>query len=133
MLPAGDIDLPHALPVVAGVAAFLGHLFPVYLRFRGGKGVATGAGVVAVLVHPVVTVGVLAAWGLVLAVTRYVSLASISAAALLFGLQLWWTWPSSWDRANVVVTVFCAIGAALVCIRHHANIRRLLQGAEHRL
>ena len=133
-LPPIDVELPpDTLPVVAGVAAFLGHMLPVYLRFRGGKGVATGLGVIAVLVHPVVTLAVLAAWGLVLAVTRYVSLASIIAAALLFGLQLWWTWPSSWDRAHVVVTLFCAFGAALICLRHHGNIRRLLQGAEHRL
>jgi acyl-phosphate glycerol 3-phosphate acyltransferase len=122
---------PHTLPVVAGVAAFLGHLFPVYLGFRGGKGVATGAGVIAVLV-PVATVIVLAAWGVVLYLTRYVSLASLLAAALLFGLRLT-LYPEPWGADGVVVTLFCLVGALLVFVRHHANIRRLLAGTEPRV
>src|SRR5438270_8440620 len=75
------------LGVTAGLAAFLGHLFPVYLRFRGGKGVATGAGVVAVLL-PVPAVGALLTWVAVLCLTRYVSLASLAAAAILCALRL---------------------------------------------
>jgi glycerol-3-phosphate acyltransferase PlsY len=70
LLPQSEEDLPrNTLPVVAGVSAFLGHLFPIYLRFRGGKGFATGAGVITVLV-PFIALVVLAAWGLVLALTR---------------------------------------------------------------
>jgi glycerol-3-phosphate acyltransferase PlsY len=61
-----------------------------------------------------------------------VSLASLTAAALLLGLRLWWE-PEPWSRANVVVTIFCAVGTGLVFLRHHANIRRLLQGVEHRV
>jgi glycerol-3-phosphate acyltransferase PlsY len=129
--PPSDLEQANVLPVVAGVLAFLGHLFPVYLRFRGGKGVATGLGVIAVLL-PVIALVVLAAWGVVLAITRYVSLASIAAAALLFALRLWWE-PTPWDQANVVVTGFCAVGALLIVVRHHSNIRRLLQGTEPRL
>ena len=125
-------ELPRdTLPVVAGVAAFLGHLFPVYLGFRGGKGVATGAGVIAVLVPPLTGV-VLIAWGVVLFLTRYVSLASIAAAALLLGLRLALT-PGPWDRDHVVVTVFCAVACALVIARHQGNIRRLIKGTEPRL
>jgi acyl phosphate:glycerol-3-phosphate acyltransferase len=123
--------LPHTLPVAAGVAAFLGHLFPVYLGFRGGKGVATGAGVIAVLV-PLATVIVLAAWGVILYLTRYVSLASLLAAVLLFGLRLT-LYPAPWSEGEVVVTLFCLVGALLVFARHHANIRRLLAGTEHRI
>jgi glycerol-3-phosphate acyltransferase PlsY len=127
-----DVELPNdTLPVVAGVAAFLGHLFPIYLRFRGGKGVATGAGVIAVLV-PVIALVVVLAWGLVLALTRYVSLASLTAAVLLFGLRLCWA-EHPWDSKHLVVTLFCAIGASLVFLRHSSNIRRLLQGTEHRI
>src|SRR5262249_5876528 len=78
LLPAADVPR-EALTVAAGVAAFLGHLFPVYLRFRGGKGVATGAGVVAVLV-PVPALAAFLPWLVVVFATRYMSVASISAA-----------------------------------------------------
>jgi acyl-phosphate glycerol 3-phosphate acyltransferase len=127
-----DLDLPpESLPVLAGVAAFLGHLFPIYLGLRGGKGVATGAGVIAILV-PVVTLLVFLAWAVVLAATRYVSLASLTAAVLLFLLRLVLT-DSPWSRPEVVITLFCALGSALVLVRHQSNIRRLLAGTEHRL
>jgi glycerol-3-phosphate acyltransferase PlsY len=132
LTPGEDDRLPpDTLAVVAGVSAFLGHLFPVYLRFRGGKGVATGAGVIAVLVPKVAAV-VLLTWLLVLLLSRYVSLASLTAAAVLFGLRLWWA-PAPWDRDHFVVTIFCAVGAGLVFLRHQSNIRRLLRGAEHRI
>lgn len=122
---------PQTLPVVAGVAAFLGHLFPVYLGFRGGKGVATGAGVIAVLV-PLLTVCVLAAWGLVLLATRYVSLASVLAAVLLFALRVI-CYSHPWGDDRLVVTLFCLTGCVLVVVRHHSNLRRLLAGTEPRL
>jgi glycerol-3-phosphate acyltransferase PlsY len=108
LLPQPEELYPHTLPVVAGVAAFLGHLFPVYLRFRGGKGVATGAGVIAVLVPPL-TAWVLGAWAVVLLLTRYVSLASLTAAALLFGLRLALT-GEPWSEGEIVVTLFCLVG-----------------------
>ena len=128
---AGNALPPDSLPVAAGVAAFLGHLFPVYLHFRGGKGVATGVGVVAVLL-PATALAVFAAWLVVLAAFRYVSLASLAAAVLLTVLRLTLTpAPFSWDHA--VVTGFCLFGTALICLRHAANIRRLLHGSENRL
>jgi acyl-phosphate glycerol 3-phosphate acyltransferase len=130
------LDLPTAravqlLGVVAGLAAFLGHLFPVYLRFRGGKGVATGAGVVAMLL-PGPTVGALLTWVAVLCATQYVSVASLAAAAALCALRLLLT-PAPWAEQNVIVTVFCFVAAALVFVRHRANIARLLHGNENRL
>jgi glycerol-3-phosphate acyltransferase PlsY len=123
--------LPDTLPVVAGVAAFIGHLLPIYLRFRGGKGVATGCGVIAMLL-PLITLIVLLVWGLTLALTRYVAVASMTAAALLFVLQLCFT-NKPWSNEHVVVTTFCATGALLVLIRHQSNLRRLRQGTEPRL
>src|SRR5262245_8866466 len=125
-------DLPAGtLPVVAGLAAFLGHLFPVYLRFRGGKGVATGAGVVAVLV-PLPTAGALLTWLLVVSSTRYVSLASLCAAAMLCVLRLGLT-PGPLAPEHRVLTLFCLWATALVFVRHWANVRRLLAGTENRL
>src|SRR5262245_34055123 len=127
-----DVELlPQTLPVVAGVAAFLGHLFPVYLGFRGGKGVATGAGVIAVLV-PLLTLIVVAAWAAVLFTTRFMSLASLTAAVLLFALRLLF-WAEPWARPHLIVTSFCALGSLLVIARHQGNIRRLIAGTEHRL
>src|SRR5262249_13807282 len=78
---------PDLLGVVAGVAALLGHLFPVYLRFHGGKGVATAAGVVTVLL-PGPALGALLAWLVVVSATRYVSFASLCAALVLCLLRL---------------------------------------------
>ena len=123
--------LPHdSLRVAAGVAAFLGHLFPVYLGFHGGKGVATGVGVVAVLL-PLLALLVLAAWVVMLAASRYVSLASLTAAALLSALRLALT-PHPWSEDHRVATAFCLFGTVLVFVRHAGNVRRLLHGSEHR-
>ena len=127
-----DMEVPpHGLAVIAGVAAFLGHLFPVYLGFRGGKGVATGAGVAVALV-PVITLIALACWGLTLAVTRYVVIASLLGAALVFLLQVVWT-PAPWGRDDIVITLFCLFGGVLVFLRHATNLRRLFDGTESRL
>ncbi len=122
------------LGVTAGIAAFLGHLFPIYLRFRGGKGVATGAGVVAVLM-PLPALAALAVWLVVVLLTRYVSLASILAAAALCIAQILLVLMASkpWQMPQIIVTIFCLIAAGLVVARHLANIRRLFAGTENRL
>jgi outer membrane protein assembly factor BamB len=122
---------PNTLPVTAGVSAFLGHLFPVYLRFRGGKGVATGAGVVAVLV-PLPTFGALLTWVVLATTTRYVSFASLCATVVLCALRLGLT-PAPFSPENRVLTLFCFLATAVVFLRHQANIRRLLAGKENRL
>ncbi len=120
--------LPQTLPVLAGISAFLGHLFPIWLGFRGGKGVATGAGVIAVLV-PFLTLLVLVVWGILVYFTRFISLASMLSASLLFVLRIT-LYPAPWSRDHLIVTLFCLLGAILVLIRHHANIRRLFAGTE---
>src|SRR5262249_30565815 len=109
----------------------LGHLFPIYLRFRGGKGVATGAGVVAVL-FPGPSVGALFTWVAVVCLTRFVSLASLAAVSVLCALRLILTTePFAPDQR--ILTVFCFVAAGLVFVRHRANINRLLHGNENRL
>lgn len=122
---------PNLLEATAGVAAFLGHLFPVYLGFRGGKGVATGAGVVAILLPGPALVAVLV-WVLLLIATRFVAIASLGAAVILG------VWPTlftagPFTREHVVVTLFCLTAAVLVFVRHQSNIRRLLAGTEHQI
>ena len=114
-----------ALPAVAAVAAVVGHMFPVWLRFEGGKGVATGLGAFAPLA-PTAAVAALVAFALVAAATRYVSLGSVAGgvalAALAFAL-----------RGPDPVAIAAALTAALVVFRHRANLRRILGGTERRL
>lgn len=116
--------------VLAGVGAFLGHLFPVYLRFRGGKGVATGAGVVVVLL-PLPAVGALLTWVTVVAAFRYVSLASILASVTLCVVHLAQS-REPWGE-ELILTSFCFFAGAAVLLRHQSNLRRLLRGTENQL
>jgi glycerol-3-phosphate acyltransferase PlsY len=114
-------------PLVAGLAAFLGHCFPVWLRFRGGKGVATGAGVVFVFMPGPALAG-LAAW-LVCAVSfRYVSLASVVAALTLCLVQA-----AMAPGLHHARTLFGVLAALLVLVRHRSNVVRLVQRRENQL
>jgi glycerol-3-phosphate acyltransferase PlsY len=117
--------------VSAGLAAFLGHLYPVYLKFRGGKGVATGAGVVAELVPHAALAG-LTAWVATMAAIRYVSVSSIVAAIVLVIAHLLGT-SAPFAGGQWLVSVFCLVAAILVIARHRANIARLREGSEHRI
>jgi acyl-phosphate glycerol 3-phosphate acyltransferase len=121
----------EGLGVWAGLAALLGHLFSIYLRFQGGKGVATAAGVLVVLV-PAAALGALVTWVAVVCGSRYISLASLMAAMALCGFQLALSaFPLSSDA--LIMTVFCFSAALLVVLRHRANITRLWHGNENRL
>jgi len=127
-----DSDWPaDTLPVAAGLAAFLGHLFPIYLRFRGGKGVATGAGVVAVLV-PGPALAAMLFWLVAVVATRYVSLASVLSVFALVGARLAFR-PDPFAADHCLSTSFCLLAAALVILRHRGNLSRLLHGTENRL
>lgn len=120
------------LAALIGLAALAGHLWPVYLRFRGGKGVATGAGVVSVLM-PLPTVLAAMVWGIVAWTSRYVSLSSLAAAVTLVVGQFLYTWPDSWSPPHRAATGLAVIGAVLVFLRHRENIVRLWQGRESKL
>ena len=111
--------------VLGGIAAILGHSASVFLRFKGGKGVATGLGVIAMLM-PAVTGVVFLAWLVIVLVTRYVSLGSIVGAALVPVLAFFFGCPTEY-------TVFGVLAAVLVIVRHHTNITRLLNGTESKI
>jgi glycerol-3-phosphate acyltransferase PlsY len=111
--------------ICAGAAAILGHNYTCWLHFKGGKGIATSAGVLVALVSIPLLI-ILGIWIIVFALTRYVSLASISAAfALPFA-----TWAVKNDGTLVAVT---ATLAALAIYKHKANIKRLINGTENRI
>ncbi len=117
------VDDP-AVALLAGLAAVLGHLFPIWLRFKGGKGVATGLGVLLAASWPI-GVAACAVWLIVAATARLSSLAALAgfAAAPCVALFL--------EEFSVVKLSFTI--AVLVFVRHQANIRRLLAGTEPRI
>lgn len=119
---------PSTLRVLAAALAFLGHLFPIYLRFRGGKGVATGAGTVAVLVPGPAFLAVLF-WIVVMLATRMVSPASLAAIAALVAARIFVT-PEPFAAANVPVTLYVLAGSAFVAFKHRTNVARLIRGEE---
>jgi len=114
-----------ALPAAAAVAAVVGHMFPVWLRFQGGKGVATGLGAFAPLA-PAAALGAIAAFAIVALATRFVSLGSVSGAVVLAGLVIGL-------RGLDPVAAAAAVSAALVVFRHRSNLRRILGGTERRV
>jgi acyl phosphate:glycerol-3-phosphate acyltransferase len=114
-----------ALPAVAAVAAVVGHMFPVWLRFEGGKGVATGLGAFAPLA-PKAALGALVAFGLTALATRFVSLSSVAGGLALAGVAFAVRGPDP-------VAVAAAFTAALVVFRHRSNLRRILGGTERRM
>lgn len=114
-------DTPIAL-LLGGIAAIAGHNWSIFLRFTGGRGVATGLGVIAVLV-PKVTLLIFLVWAVIVYTTRYVSLASI-VAAILVPIGMWFM------GERLEYLYFGIIAALFVVGRHKPNIERLLKGQE---
>jgi len=113
--------------MIAGFAALVGHCFPIWLNFKGGKGVATAAGLFLVLC-PLAFLGSLLLFILVVAFWRYVSLGSIAAAAAM-PLLIYFLWAPR--HAPPPVITFGALAVALLIVyKHDANIQRLVEGAE---
>jgi acyl phosphate:glycerol-3-phosphate acyltransferase len=112
---------------LAALFAILGHMFPVWLKFKGGKGVATGVGVFLALAPKAVLI-VLVIFAAIVAVSRYVSLGSIVASAL-FPIFFLLMYRSNANPATVLLV--CGV-AALIIWKHKDNIRRLASGTEHR-
>jgi len=126
-IPASSDTQLHTLAAFSALMAVLGHMFPVWLGFKGGKGVATGLGVFLALAPLAVLIAVVL-FAVIVAFTRYVSLGSILAAAT-FPVALWWL---ERDLFPAPALAMCVAVALLVIIRHHQNIGRLLKGTESR-
>jgi acyl phosphate:glycerol-3-phosphate acyltransferase len=116
------------LAALAAFVAILGHMFTVWLRFKGGKGVATAAGSFVALAPRALLI-VLVLFVLVVALTRYVSLGSMVAVAA-FPLFVWWVSPA--ERTTIPILLFIAASSLLILVKHRDNIRRLLAGTENR-
>ena len=111
--------------VLAGVFAILGHSCSIFLKFKGGKGVATGLGVIVMLM-PLTALVVFLVWLVLVKWSGYVSLASIVAAALVPIM-------AAVSGCPIEYIVFGAVAACFVIVRHHANIHRLLNGTESKI
>lgn len=112
------------MAVLAAAGAVLGHCFPVWLKFKGGKGMATFVGILLALA-PWVGVAAGATWLVVAALLRYSSLATILAA---LASPAYAYWLADWQRMEVIAAM-----GLLVVLRHHANIRRLVRGRESKI
>ena len=110
-----------------GLAAVIGHIFPIFANFKGGKGVATLLGMIIAL-QPVVAVSCVVVFLLVLYLTRYVSLSSILGAIMLPVSVLW-----IWNENEIMYRIFALLVAILVIVTHQKNIGRLLRGVETRI
>ncbi|MDB6082616.1 MAG: glycerol-3-phosphate acyltransferase PlsY [Gammaproteobacteria bacterium] len=115
----------HWLALACGIAVILGHVYPVWFGFRGGKGVATVVGVIGAL-DPRLLAPLILCWFCIVLLTGYVGLASILAgAALIIVVHLF-------EPADTPLLVFCILVTALVIYTHRGNIARMAAGTEHR-
>jgi acyl phosphate:glycerol-3-phosphate acyltransferase len=125
VLLASRLDGSTATPAVAGLAAIVGHIYPIWLRFRGGKGVATACGVFAALA-PVALPIALAVFLVSAWITRYISVGSVLASAALP--------PIAYVMGAPMPIVVAAAGAAaLIVFRHRSNLARVWLGTERRI
>jgi len=124
--PPAPVGSEGTLIVAAGIAAVIGNVFPVYIRFKGGKGVGVGSGVLLAII-PIVMVSLMAVWLVVRAATRYVSVASLLVATLL-PLLIAWRYPK-----NPAYLVFALFAAVTTVFSHRTNIKRLVTGEESRI
>lgn len=114
--------------IVVGSLAVLGHVFPVFTGFKGGKGVASLVGVIIALFSPYIFLLVLAWFLTVFILTRYVSLASITASVFFAVLAIF-----VFQEQNMYLIILSALIAVFVPLTHHKNIKRLLKGEESKL
>ena len=114
------------LALACALAVILGHVYPVWHGFRGGKGVATVVGVVGAL-EPRLLIPLITCWLVVLVLTGYVGLASMTAGAGMI-VAVYWLEPG-----NTPLLTFCVLVTALVIFTHRGNISRMLAGTEHRV
>lgn len=115
---------PHWQIAVAGLMAFLGHVYPVFLKFKGGKGVATGLGIFLFLM-PVATISTMGVFAVTLWVSAYVSLGSVFASLCLPLFGIFYQYPPEYMAVSAIVAI-------IVLLKHTGNMKRILHGNESR-
>ncbi len=130
ILQSFNIDSTQIYDITLGVTAILGHVFSIYLKFKGGKGVATAAGVYALL-SPIAFAIALMAFIIIVAISRYVSLGSIFAALVLLVSQLVINFINNFEQLPILLLTFFV--ALFIILKHKQNIIRLLNGNENKL
>jgi glycerol-3-phosphate acyltransferase PlsY len=137
VIPQNPTPAFLGLWLAIGVVAILGHVFPIYLKFKGGKGVATSFGVVLGIWPYLAIPGIIAfaIWGLIVLIWKYISLASVLAAGLFpiiliifIAIIKDWYFKNLWPLV-LVASVLCS----LVIVLHRTNIKRILNGTEHKV
>jgi glycerol-3-phosphate acyltransferase PlsY len=125
--PPHCVDRLFAMMSLAALSAILGHMFPLWLGFRGGKGVATAVGAFGLLA-PYATLAAIMVFFAVALTSRYVSLSSVAAAAV-FPIFAWLLYRTHFSRIEILTI---CVASSLIIARHHRNIGRLLSGTEPR-
>ena len=120
---------PLAGAYICAVACMVGHIFPVFFGFRGGKGVATSVGIFAVCAPVAIIIGLITFAALTL-ISKYVSVGSLVATVVVIALSIFF---ARNDPAFVTATVSCVIMATLIYYKHLSNIKRLLNGTENKI
>lgn len=131
LLAAGNPNWIH-WQVAAGLLAILGHMFPIWLGFHGGKGVATALGVVVMLANPKSTAITFGAFVICFAATRIVSSSSITAAVTFVVAQFYFLSPQPFRAETWSLAAFSIAVPMLIIVKHRSNIGRLLRGEEPR-
>jgi glycerol-3-phosphate acyltransferase PlsY len=125
-------DAAQTATILAGIAAILGHMYPIWLKLRGGKGVATALGVVLVI-SPVASLVALILFAIVVGATKIVAAASIAAAIGFAVTQLILLGSQVFEVAKLPLTLFSVVVPALIVWKHRSNIGRILRGEENRI
>ncbi|MCH2210704.1 MAG: glycerol-3-phosphate 1-O-acyltransferase PlsY [Fuerstiella sp.] len=120
------------MAVAAGMSSVIGHMYPVYLQLRGGKGVATALGVVMVLAPQALGMA-LVVFVVVMVLTHQVALGSILASSAFCAAYLLLNWDHAWNTSSASQTAFAVCVPLLIIWRHRSNIRRMLAGTEPRV
>lgn len=119
------------IPLAVGLMAVVGHMFTCFMKFKGGKGVATGFGMLAALI-PLLVLTAFGLWFVTVLLSHYISLGSCLAAAFL-AVAVWFPWLGCPGTGNIPLAIVVTAVSLIAIYKHKSNIRRLIDGCENRI